>query len=86
MTEPYRQFLVLVHMPHDSTIIPCSSQQKAEEIFEQLLQECIKRYGHVDVHGASENHCRMFGRYEIYNGYYLQLYEANLDEVRVKWL
>lgn len=87
MTEPYRQFLVVVHMPHDDTIIPCSSKKTAEEIFEKLLQQCIRKYGPVDVHGASEKHCRIFGHYEIYKGYYLQMYEANLDElVEVKWL
>jgi hypothetical protein len=80
-------FLVVVHEPHQSIVCPFSSEQRARQYFKKILLECSKKYGVKDVHDADLEHCYLFGRYEIFNGYFIQLYEAELDrEDDVKWL
>lgn len=80
-------FIVLVHKPHESVVCPFSTKEKAREYFKKILKECTDRYGVKDVHNASSEHCYAFGRYEIFNGYFIQLYEAELDKGEdIKWL
>lgn len=79
--------MVVVHMPHKSTICPFSNRSNAYQYFCKLLLEVAKKYGDHDMNGASLEHCRQFGRYDIKHGYFLQLYETNLNEEEtILWL
>lgn len=74
-------------MPHKSIICPFSNRADAYQYFCKLLLEAAKKYGSHDMNGASLEHCRKFGRYEIKHGYFLQFYEAELDEEEtILWL
>jgi len=80
-------FMVVIHEPHQSVISPFSSEALARQYFKKILMECSQKYGVVDVHGADLEHCYQFGRYEIFNGYFIQLYEAQLDRGEdIRWL
>ena len=74
------QFLVIVHMPHKDIVCPFSTKRKALSYFEQLLEQCKMIYGATDMNGATIDHCYEFGIYNIGFGYFVQLYEADLDE------
>ena len=73
------QFLVIVHMPHKDIVCPFSTKKKALSYFRQLLEQCKMIYGDTDMYGATIDHCYEFGIYNIGFGYYVQLYEAELD-------
>lgn len=80
-------FLVVIHEPHQSIVTPFSREVLARKYFREVLTDCAKKYGPVDVHGADLEHCYQFGRYEIFNGYFIQLYEAELDRgADIRWL
>lgn len=82
-----RMYIVVVHMPHKSIVCPFSNRAGAYQYFCKLLLEASKKYGSHDMNGASLEHCRKFGRYEIKHGYFLQFYEAELDEEEtILWL
>lgn len=80
-------YIVQVHMPHQTISMPFDSYESANTYFCSLLDECANRYGYVDAQNATLEHCKTWGRYEIYNGYYIQLYQAQLNKGEdIKWL
>lgn len=80
-------FMVIVHMPHKSIVCPFIKQSDAYQYFCKLLLEVASKYGDTDYNGASLEHCRRFGFYEIIHGYFLQMYEADIDSPEsIRWL
>ena len=80
-------YMVVVHMPHKSIICPFSNRSDAYQYFCQLLLEVSQKYGLKDFNGASLEHCRRFGYYEIRHGYFIQLHEAVMDDCeKISWL
>lgn len=80
-------YLVIVHLPHRSIVNVFEKKLQAYSHFCDLLTEISKIYGDHDFNGASLNHCRQFGYYQINHGYFLQMYETTLNSVEeVKWI
>lgn len=84
ITQP----IVVVHQPHQTTVIPFSSKRKAEEYFKKILKECVQRYGPTDIHGADFFIANEFKFFQITEQYYIQLYEGVLDnsEEVIQWI
>lgn len=73
-------------MPHKTIVMPFSNHSNAYQYFCTLLNEASQLYGLTDMNGASLDHCKMFGRYEIKHGFFIQLYEADLDyPEKINW-
>ena len=80
-------FLVIVHMPHKSIVNAFSHRLAAYEYFCKTLNSAAEKYGDHDFNGASLEHCRCFGFYQVKPGYFIQLYETVLDrEEEIAWL
>lgn len=89
MEEVYFQmklFMVVVHMPHKNIVCPFQKRTDAYQYFCKLLKEASQRYGHRDINGASIEHCLRFGFFEIKHGFFIQLYEADINsEEKIEW-
>lgn len=73
-------------MPHKSIVMPFVSRSAARQEFSKLLTEASKHYGYTDMNGASLDYCKIFGRYEIKHGFFIQLYETQLDQAEtINW-
>ena len=80
-------YIVQVHMIHKTVSVPFNDRNLAQEYFDSLVDECVKKYGPVDSNGASAEHCKAWGRYEITKGYFLQIYPTQLNRrEEIRWL
>lgn len=66
--------------------MPFLSRSAALQEFRKLLTEASERYGYTDMNGASLDHCKIFGHYEVKHGFFIQLYETQLDQTEtINW-